>query len=168
MVKNQSIWKGKWKKNPSTYNTYILSGIFQQKCKCTHKFILSYVRCKIYLSLASVLHILCIFYIGLHVYVDIVSIKIHIYLQIIYIYIYIWYISLGISPGGGHGNPLWYSCLENPMDRGARRSAVHGVGNSRTVLAVEHANMSELPPRSPASWQWEVTFWLLLIGLGVN
>ena len=23
------------------------------------------------------------------------------------------------SPGGGHGNPLWYSCLENPMDRGA-------------------------------------------------
>ena len=25
----------------------------------------------------------------------------------------------GISPGGGHGNPLQYSCLENPMDRGA-------------------------------------------------
>ena len=26
---------------------------------------------------------------------------------------------LGRYPGGGHGNPLWYSCLENPMDRGA-------------------------------------------------
>ena len=59
----------------------------------------------------------------------------------------------GRSPGGGHGNPLWYSCLENPMDRGARRSTVQGVGKSRTVLAVEHAHMSELPPRSPASSQ---------------
>ena len=25
----------------------------------------------------------------------------------------------GRSPGGGHGNPFWYSCLKNPMDRGA-------------------------------------------------
>ena len=33
---------------------------------------------------------------------------------------------LGRSPGGGHGNPLQYSCLENPMDRGAWRAAVHG------------------------------------------
>ena len=31
---------------------------------------------------------------------------------------------LGQSPGGGHGNPLRYSCLENPMDRGAWRAAV--------------------------------------------
>ena len=30
----------------------------------------------------------------------------------------------GRSPGGGHGNPLQYSCLENPMDRGAWRAAV--------------------------------------------
>ena len=28
----------------------------------------------------------------------------------------------GRSPGGGHGHPLWYSCLENPMDRGAWRA----------------------------------------------
>ena len=34
---------------------------------------------------------------------------------------------LGRSPGGGHGNPLQHSCLENPMDRGAWRAAVHGV-----------------------------------------
>ena len=34
---------------------------------------------------------------------------------------------LGISPGGGHGNPLQYSCLENPKDRGVRQATVHGV-----------------------------------------
>ena len=31
----------------------------------------------------------------------------------------------GRSPGGRHGNPLQYSCLENPMDRGAWRGTVH-------------------------------------------
>ena len=36
----------------------------------------------------------------------------------------------GRSPGGGHGNPLQYSCLENPMDRGAWQAAVHGVAES--------------------------------------
>ena len=30
-----------------------------------------------------------------------------------------WISGLGRSPGGGHGNPLQFSCLENPMDRGA-------------------------------------------------
>ena len=34
---------------------------------------------------------------------------------------------LGRSPGGGHGKPLQYSCLENPMDRGAWRATVHRV-----------------------------------------
>ena len=34
------------------------------------------------------------------------------------------------SPGGGHGNPLQYSCLENPMDRGAWWAIVHGVAKS--------------------------------------
>ena len=34
------------------------------------------------------------------------------------------------SPGGGHGNPLQYSCLENPMDRGAWWAAVHRVAKS--------------------------------------
>ena len=39
---------------------------------------------------------------------------------------------LGRSPGGGHGNnPLQYSCLEDPTDRGARRATVHGVTQSR-------------------------------------
>ena len=35
-----------------------------------------------------------------------------------------------ISPGGGNGNPLQYSCLENSMDRGAWRATVHGVTKS--------------------------------------
>ena len=34
---------------------------------------------------------------------------------------------LGRSPGGGHGNPLQYSCLENPVDRGVWQATVHGV-----------------------------------------
>ena len=36
---------------------------------------------------------------------------------------------LGRSPGGGHGNPLQYSCLENPMNRGAWQATVQGVGH---------------------------------------
>ena len=38
------------------------------------------------------------------------------------------------SPGGGHGNPLQYSYLENPMDRGARQATVHSVAESWTGL----------------------------------
>ena len=42
----------------------------------------------------------------------------------------------GISPGGGNGNPLQYSFLENPMDRGAWWSIVHGVAErQRTQLS---------------------------------
>ena len=41
---------------------------------------------------------------------------------------------LGRSPGRGHGNPLRYSCLESPMDRGARQTAVSGVTKSQTQL----------------------------------
>ena len=39
---------------------------------------------------------------------------------------------LGRYPGGGHGNPLQYSCLENPMDRGAWTATVQRVAKSRT------------------------------------
>ena len=41
---------------------------------------------------------------------------------------------LGRSPGGGHGNPLQDSCLENPMDRGDWQAIVHGVTKSPTLL----------------------------------
>ena len=48
---------------------------------------------------------------------------------------------VGLIPGsgrsleGGHSNPLQYSCLENPMDRGAWWATVHGVAKSRTLLS---------------------------------
>ena len=42
--------------------------------------------------------------------------------------------ALGRSPGGGHGNPLQYSCLENPMDRGAWWAIVRGVSKSQPQL----------------------------------
>ena len=41
----------------------------------------------------------------------------------------------GRSPGGGHGNPLQYSCLENPVDRGAWRATVHMVAKSQIQLS---------------------------------
>ena len=41
---------------------------------------------------------------------------------------------LGKSPGGGNGNPLQGSCLENPMDRGAGWATVHGVTEDREGL----------------------------------
>ena len=40
---------------------------------------------------------------------------------------------LGRSPGGGHGRPLQYSCLENPMDRGAWQATVDRVTESDTT-----------------------------------
>ena len=42
---------------------------------------------------------------------------------------------LGRSPGEGNGNPLQYSCLENPMDGGALEATVHGVAESQTRLS---------------------------------
>ena len=41
-------------------------------------------------------------------------------------------LGLGRPPGEGNGNPLQYSCLGNPMDRGAWRATVHGVTKSWT------------------------------------
>ena len=41
----------------------------------------------------------------------------------------------GRSPGGGNGNPLQYSCLENPMNRGAWQAPVHGFTKSQTRLS---------------------------------
>ena len=47
---------------------------------------------------------------------------------------------LGRSPGGGNGNPLQYSCLENSMDRGACRATVPGVAR------VRHDSATKPPP----------------------
>ena len=48
----------------------------------------------------------------------------------------------GRSPGGEHGNPLHYSCLENPMDRGAWWATAYRVARSRTRLK----RLSTRPP----------------------
>ena len=52
---------------------------------------------------------------------------------------------LGRSPGEGNGNPLHYSCLENPMDRGAWQVTVHGVTRIRHDLATK--------PKPPLSYK---------------
>ena len=44
-----------------------------------------------------------------------------------------WIPGSGASPGGGHGNPLQYSCLENPMDRGSWQATVHRITKSQTT-----------------------------------
>ena len=59
-----------------------------------------------------------------------------------------WIPGSGRSLGGGHGNPLQYSCLENPMDRGAWWVTVHEVAKSQTHLIVwlsshESVNLSD-------------------------
>ena len=43
-----------------------------------------------------------------------------------------WILGSGRSPGGGHGNPIQSSRLENPMDRGAWQATVHEVSKSQT------------------------------------
>ena len=43
----------------------------------------------------------------------------------------------GRSPGEGNGNPLQYSCLENPIDRGAWWATVHGIARVRHDLATK-------------------------------
>ena len=61
---------------------------------------------------------------------------------------------LGISPGEGNGNLFQYSCLGNPMDRGAWQATVHRVPKSRTRLSVHTPNPDSncLPYRS-RTWQ---------------
>ena len=63
-------------------------------------------------------------------------------------------LGLGRAPGEGNGYPLQYSCLKNPMDRGAWGATVHGVAKRRTRL-------SDL---THSGWQWRV----LLLNVALN
>ena len=54
-----------------------------------------------------------------------------------------WIPRLGRSPQDGNGNPLQYSCLENPIDRGAWQAIVHGVAKSQAWLSNYHSHSKE-------------------------
>ena len=58
-------------------------------------------------------------------------------------YVHFIYYQLHLNDGEGNGNPLQYSCLENPMDRGAWQAIVHG------VTIVGHDLVIKPPPTSP-------------------
>ena len=56
------------------------------------------------------------------------------------------------SPGEGNGNPLQYSCLGNPMDRGAWWTTLHGVAESDKIEMTEHTrtlHFSNVSPPNP-------------------
>ena len=71
------------------------------------------------------------------------------------------------SPGGGHGNPLQYSCLENPRDRGAWWAMVHRVTKSWHNLAYKHACLNIKKYSFHARIYFHVTYnhWLGLCSL---
>ena len=58
---------------------------------------------------------------------------------------------LGRSPGGRNGNPFWYSCLKNPIDRGAWRATVHGGTKSWTRLSAHWSSSSQ------AQWEGQLS-----------
>ena len=61
----------------------------------------------------------------------------------------------GRSPGGGHGCPLLYACLENPMDRGAWRATVHGVTKNWTrlkQLSKHTHSLHDIEPQNKVSY----------------
>ena len=60
---------------------------------------------------------------------------------------------LGRSPGEGNGNPLQYSCLENPMGEGAWQATDHGVTKSRTQGKEKYLQLSDLSRKvTPKNW----------------
>ena len=79
----------------------------------------------------------------------------------------------GRSPGGGHGNPLQYSCLENPVDRGALWAAVERVIRSQIQLMTKHSTCTYTCDRKyfyPSNDYWDSsfnTFFLVKYKMGV-
>ena len=68
----------------------------------------------------------------------------------------------GRPPGGGHGNTLQYSCLENPKDRAAWRTAVHGVAKSRKRLKQPRTHIqyfaTDLCYLQRMGWTWKICY----------
>ena len=71
---------------------------------------------------------------------------------------------------GGHGNPLQYSCLQNPMDRGARGATVRGVQRVRRDWAPEqHQWLYQIVTSTPLGgtrtlfYWWAIVYWLHLL-----
>ena len=61
-------------------------------------------------------------------------------------------LGLGRFPGGGHGNPLQYSCLENPMDRGAWWATVHAAAAAKSLQSDSVRPHRRQPTRLPHPW----------------
>ena len=65
----------------------------------------------------------------------------------------------GRSPGGGHGNPIQYSCMENSKDRGGWQATIHGVAGSRkplgdlTTINYSHHAVHYIPAAAATSLQ---------------
>ena len=68
----------------------------------------------------------------------------------------------GRSPGEGNGNPLQYSCLGNPMDRGAWRAIVHGITKELDVTWQPNNNIKCTRPRVSANVNCEL--WVITMG----
>ena len=69
---------------------------------------------------------------------------------------------LGRSPGEGNGYPLHYSCLENPMDRGAWWATGHGVAKSQTRLSDKHMLTRPRVGQRKSLGAWEDSSWALV------
>ena len=67
----------------------------------------------------------------------------------------------GRSPGEGNGNPLWYSCLENSMDREAWQAVVYGITKSRTQLSMR-------APLATTSFLCYLWAWVLCFSLSLS
>ena len=63
-----------------------------------------------------------------------------------------WIPGWGRFPGGGNGNPLQYSCLGNPKDRGTWWAIVHGVAKSRTGVSNNHHHILKIGFESGFAW----------------
>ena len=76
---------------------------------------------------------------------------------------------LGRSPGKENGNPLQYSCLENPADRGAWRATVHGVARVGHDLATKPPDPLDYMVNCMQAEQWRISLqWVILCAQNID